>query len=86
MLLRRQEGAALGIYGPPEVPLRLSVIPERLIHRKAVESGGKIPSFPHFEVSAPRGKAPGLWSRKCLDLSWSPVFFFMPFWVQPRTR
>lgn len=45
MLLRRQEGAALGIYGPPEVPLRLNVIPERLIHRKAVESGGKIPSL-----------------------------------------
>lgn len=45
MLLRRLVGAALGIYGPPEVLLSLSVIPERLIHRKAAEGGGKIPSF-----------------------------------------
>lgn len=45
MLLKRLEGTALGIYGPPEVPLCLSVIPERLIHRKVAEGGGKIPSF-----------------------------------------
>lgn len=42
MLLRRLEGAAMGVYGPPEVPLPLSVIPERLIYRKATEGGGKI--------------------------------------------
>lgn len=40
MLRRRLEAAVLGLYGPPEALLPLSVIPERLIHGKVTEGGG----------------------------------------------
>lgn len=39
MLRSRLEAAALGLYGPPEALVRLSVIPERLIHGKVTEGG-----------------------------------------------
>lgn len=58
MLLRRLEGAAFEIYGAPEVPLHFSVIPERLIHRKAKEGGEKIPSFITLKLAFCAAKLP----------------------------
>lgn len=49
--------AALALYGPPEVLLRLRVIPERPHHGKGTEGGGHT-ALSRFDVSFPCGKAP----------------------------
>lgn len=50
----------LGVYGAPEVLLRLSVIPERLIHGNVVEKA----AFSHFEASVVRGTAPEVYEAE----------------------
>lgn len=46
----------LGIYGPPKVPLRLSVTPERLIDKKSVEGGQKRPGFGTLRLALGRAE------------------------------
>lgn len=70
--------ASLGLYGPPEALLPLSVIPERLIHGKVTE-GGKTRRFLTLKLA--------LRVEKLLKFIWqkkNPLFFsWIPFWVQP---